>query len=334
MKDGKRARSEAAPCPQDGVDHRFLSPRGIDRRVHLGKRSRDDEGFFGDCRQGENRGDTNAFLLRSEDDRADFHLGESGIRTVPIHRDGTTQIHGNVLQIAALVVAKNDGPAGKFRLGQIRPERTGVHLQKPGRNRIVPLAEDEGQAMDMTVGFRRHFPGGGVGRATKAGFRGKEGFRGADSAESAPVGKRREGQFLSAPILREGHRGKNRGFESGEGAGQLVVLNRFQDVRGVERKKKTNGKRTVKRDGTEKEGEIEPGPGPRFPGKILDRHDGRKRRRHRRGSHRWKKKTRPRHQGAGQKQTARGGHEGGGNPGPVHAILCSGPRALGEGEAD
>ena len=99
------------------------------------------------------------------------------------------------------------------------------------------------------------------------------------------MGKAGEVQIFPVTLLPEGNRRKHRGIEGGEGAGQLVILSRFENIRGIQGKKKTDWGRWIWGDGPKKEGEIKPRPRPRFPGQILDGHQGGQRGRNGRSSH-------------------------------------------------
>ena len=126
--------------------------------------------------------------------------------------------------------------------------------------------------------------------------------------------ERRENQLLRACLLPESDGWKNRGFERAEGAGKLIVLDRFQGIGSVEGKKKSNGSRSVRGNRAQEKGEIEPGPRPGFAGEILDGDDGGEGGSHGRCRHGRKKEAGPRHQGGRQEQTPTGSHRGGGDP--------------------
>jgi len=151
-------------------------------------------------------------------------------------------------------------------LGEVGAEGTGVHFEEPGGHGAVALAEDEGQAMDMAIGFRRDFPGGDAGGATQALLGGEKTFGRTDPSQGALVRKREKFQFFPATFFPEGHGGEDGGVKGGQGAGELTVLNRFEDVGGIKGKKQADGGGSVRGDGPEHEGEIESWPGPRFSG--------------------------------------------------------------------
>jgi len=186
----------------------------------------------------------------------------------------------------------------------------------------------------VTIGFRRDFPGGDAGGATQALLGGEKTFGRTDSSQGALVRKREKLQFFPATFFPEGHGGEDGGVKGGQGAGELTVLNRFEDVGGIKGKKQADGGGSVRGDGPEHEGEIESRPGPRFSGQILDGDEDRQRGSHGRGRQGGEKQTRPGHEKSGQEQTQGGGDDDRGESWSVHASVCSGDRALGEGEAD
>jgi hypothetical protein len=143
-----------------------------------------------------------------------------------------------------------------------------------------------------------------------------------------------EFQFFPVTLLPESDGGENGRIEGGEGAGELVVLDRLEGVGGIEGEKEADGGGAVRGDGAEQKGEIEPRPGPRFPGQILDGDEGGERRRRGRGGHGGKQDAGPRDEEGGPEETEGSGDDGGGDPGSVHVLGCSGEWALGEGEAD
>ena len=146
--------------------------------------------------------------------------------------------------------------------------------------------------------------------------------------------KREKFQFFPATFFPESHGGEDGGVKRSEGAAQLVVLDWFESIGGIEGKKQADRGGSVRRDGPEHEREVEPGPWPRFSGQILDRDQNRQRRNHGRGRHGGQKHAGPGHQKGGQKQAQSGGDDDRSDSGAVHAFVCSGDRALGEGEAD
>jgi len=147
------------------------------------------------------------------------------------------------------------------------------------------------------------------------------------------VGERSKLEFFPAGLVAERDRGEDGGFEGGEGAGELVVLDGLEDIGGVVKEKETDGGGAVGGDGAEEKGEVEPRPGPGFPSQILNGDDDGQGGGNRGGGHGGKKEPRPRDQAGGEKQTERRGHGDGGDPGGVHGFPCSGERPVGEGEA-
>ena len=141
----------------------------------------------------------------------------------------------------------------------------------------------------MPVRSRGHLPSGNAGRAAEAFLRREKAFRGTDPMKGSPMRETGEIQLFPASGFPEGNCGKHRGIEGGEGTGQLVILDRFEDVRGIQGKKKTDRGRSVGGDGPEKEGEIKPRPRPRLPGQILDDHQVGQRRWKGRSGHRGEK---------------------------------------------
>ena len=115
------------------------------------------------------------------------------------------------------------------------------------------------------------------------------------------MGDRGELQFFPAAFLTKSHRGKDRGIKSGEGAGELIILNRLEDIGGVEGKEEADRRGSIRGHGTEEEGEIEPRPRPRLPGKILNGHNDGQGRRNRRSRHRRQEEAGSGDQGGGQK---------------------------------
>jgi len=139
--------------------------------------------------------------------------------------------------------------------------------------------------VDLPVGSRGHFPSGNPGRATEAFLRGEKAFRGTDPMKGSPVRKAGEIEFFSTTDFPKDHGRQDRSIKSGEGAAQLVILDRFEDIGGVQGKKQAHRGGPVGGDGPEKKGEIKPRPRPRFPGQILDGHQGGQWRRSGRSTH-------------------------------------------------
>ena len=231
------------------------------------------------------RGDADPLLLRGEDNGADLHLDGGGIGRIPIDGYGAAQVDRDFLEFAALLVPQDQRSPGKFRFGEVGPERTGVHFQQPGGNDPFALAEDEGQAAHMAIGFRCDFPGGNAGGAAQAFLRGEKTFRGTDPPQRAVMRKSKEFQFFPAGLLPESNGGEDGEIKGSEGAAQLVILDRFEGIRGIEWKQQADRGGSIRGDGTEHEREVEPGPRPRFSGQILDRDESRKRWNYGRGRH-------------------------------------------------
>ena len=139
--------------------------------------------------------------------------------------------------------------------------------------------------MDLPIRSWGHFPSGNPGRATEAFLRGEKAFRGTDPMKGSPVRKAGEIEFFSTPDFPEDHGRQDRSIKSGEGAAQLVILDRFEDIGGVQGKKQAHRGGPVRGDGPKQEGQIKPRPRPRFSGQILDGHQGGQRRWHGRGGH-------------------------------------------------
>lgn len=324
VKNRQGAGGQAGPGAEDGIGQGFLSPRRIDRGIHLGESAGNNEWLFGEGTEVMDGGDADAFLFRGEDDGADFHFHRGGIGGVPVDRNRAAEVDGDFLEFAAQLVPQDEGSSGKFRLGEIGAEGAGVHFEEPGGNRTAGLAEDKGQAMDMAIGLRRDFPGGGAGRAAEA-FCGREKtFRRTDSPKRAVMGERGKFQFFPAALPPEGHGGEDGGVKGGQGAGELIVLKRLKGVGGIERKEKADRGGAVRGDGAEEEGEVEPRPGPRFSGQILDGNENRQRGSHGRGRHGWEKQPGSGHEKGGQEQAQGSGDDDRSDPGCVHAIGCSG----------
>ena len=88
------------------------------------------------------------------------------------------------------------------------------------------------------------------------------------------------GNFGKRKSLGRGRKREGGGGESGgeirrQGASELVILGGLKSIGGIQGKEEADGFGSVGGHGAEGEGEIEPGPRPRFSGKVLDRNEHR-----------------------------------------------------------
>ena len=121
---------------------------------------------------------------------------------------------------------------------------------------MVALSKDEGKSVDLPIRPWGHFPSGNVGRTAEAFLRRQKAFRGTNPMKRSPVREAGELQFFPETGFPERDRGQHRGIEGSEGTSQLVILDRFENVRGVQGKKKTDRGRSVWGDSPEKEGAL------------------------------------------------------------------------------
>jgi len=222
---------------------------------------------------------------------------------IPIDRDGAAEIEWDGLEVEALGIAKNQAASLEFGLSEVGVEGAGVHDEEPRGNDGIGLAKNEGEATELAIGIRSDLPSGESGGVAKTFFWGKKGVGRAQALERAVVGNFGKRESLGDGERRKSGSGENRGFKRGEGAGHLIVLGGFEDIGGVEGKEETDGVWAVWRDGAEKEGEVEAGPGPRCASEVCNGDESGQRGGLGGGRSRRKEESRIGHGGGGEEQT-------------------------------
>jgi len=188
-------------------------------------------------------------------------------------------------------------------LSEVGVEGAGVHDEEPRGNDGIGLAKNKGEATELAIRIRSNLPSGESGGVAKTFFWCEKGVGRAQALQRAVMGNFGKRESLGDGERRESGSCQNRGFKRGEGAGHLIVLGGFEDIGRVEGKEETDGVWAVWRDGSEKEGEVEAGPWPRFASEVCNGDESGQRGGLGGSRSGGKEKSRVRHGGGGEEQT-------------------------------